>query len=170
MFLEYAKKFGLNQPVAGRKSGPFPEHADAPSFMYVLGLRDDMQPNALQILRMSALVAVRGNVPHLHSAEQPGAGAPFTVELSEATWGHMQQGMELACLKGTAHKLDPDNTMHIAAKTGTSLVGTHFQSWVTGYFPAQDPKHAFCLNSFAGTSQEAAVPQAHKFLFSTTWP
>jgi cell division protein FtsI/penicillin-binding protein 2 len=79
--------------------------------------------------------------------------------------------MEL-CLRegGTAAKLDPENKMHIAAKTGTSPDGNKFQSWIIGYFPTDNPKHAFCLNSLAGNSQEAAVPQAHKFLFATTWP
>src|ERR1700733_12295901 len=61
-FLDYAHRFGLDQPVAGRPSGPFPEKAGGDSLNYVLGLSDDFQPNALQILRMSALVGVRGNL------------------------------------------------------------------------------------------------------------
>lgn len=169
-FLEYAKKFGLDKPVAGRKSGSFPAKANGPSYRYVLGLAEDMQPNALQILRISAIVATMGDVPFLHSAEDSADGNKFRLELSEGTWHRLQQGMQLACTEGTAQKLDSENKLHIAAKTGTAPRGTKFTSWVTGYFPINDPKHAFVLNTTAGTSQDAAVPQAHKFLFATTWP
>jgi cell division protein FtsI/penicillin-binding protein 2 len=127
LFLEYARKLGLADAVAKIPSGPFPtETADA-SLTFVLGLNPAMQPNAIQIMRMSALV-------------------------------------------GTAKKLDPENKLHIACKTGTSMHGKKFQSWVTGYFPYDAPKHAFCLCAPAGTSQEAAVPQAHAKLFETEWP
>jgi cell division protein FtsI/penicillin-binding protein 2 len=169
-FLEYAQKFGLDQSVAGRKSGSFPAKANGPSYRYVLGLAEDMQPNALQILRMSTIVATMGDVPFLHSAEDSADGNKFRLELSEGTWHRLQQGMQLACTEGTAQKLDPENKLHIAAKTGTAPRGTKFSSWITGYFPISEPKHAFVLNTTAGTSQEAAVPQAHKFLFATTWP
>ncbi len=169
-FLEYARKFGMDQPVAGRKSGRFPAHAAGPSYRYVLGLAEDMQPSALQILRMSAIVATMGDVPFLHSAEDPADGNRFTLQLSEGTWHRLQQGMQLACTEGTAQKLDPENKLHIAAKTGTSPNGSKFTSWITGYFPIENPKHAFVVNSSAGNSQEAAVPQAHKFLFASTWP
>lgn len=170
MFLDYARKFGMDQPVAGRKSGRFPARANGPSYRYVLGLAEDMQPSALQILRMSAIVGTMGDVPFLHSAEDPDDGNRFRLQLSEGTWHRLQQGMQLACTEGTAQKLDPENKLHIAAKTGTAPNGSKFTSWITGYFPIEDPKHAFVLNSSAGNSQEAAVPQAHKFLLSTTWP
>jgi cell division protein FtsI/penicillin-binding protein 2 len=169
-FLTYARKFGFDLPVARQKNGTFPEAANGPSYRYVLGLAEDMQPNALQILRMSAIVATRGDVPFLHSAEDLHPGERFDLALSDGTWHRLQQGMELACTEGTAQKLDPENKLHIAAKTGTAPRGTKFTSWITGYFPIANPKHAFVLNTAAGTSQEAAVPQAHKFLFATTWP
>ena len=170
VFLEYAKKFGLDQQVAGKNSGSFPAVGHGPSYNYVLGLAPDMLPNALQILRMAALVATQGHVPFLHSAEETGDGSPFELHLSEGTWHRLRQGMELACTEGTAMKLDPQHKMHIAAKTGTAPQGKSFSSWITGYFPADDPKHAFVLNSQAGTSQDAAVPKAHELLFATTWP
>ncbi len=116
------------------------------------------------------MVATRGNVPHMHSAEafeenQP----PFKFELSEPTWKHVAAGMKLCVREGTARQLDPEDKLHIAAKTGSVHHGKQFQSWVTGYFPFESPEHAFCIWSPVGTSQDAAVPYAKKVLLSTNW-
>ncbi|HEY9714740.1 MAG TPA: penicillin-binding transpeptidase domain-containing protein, partial [Chroococcales cyanobacterium] len=137
----------------------------------VLGLAPDFVPSALQILRMAALVGTRGQVPYLHSAEAPDPdGASFALHLQDGTWSKLQEGMQLACREGTARALDPENAMHIAAKTGTALHGKQFQSWITGYFPYDQPKYAFVLHAPVGTSQDAAVPKVHEFLFATKWP
>lgn len=170
VILEYARKFGLNAPVARHSSGPFPQTSRAPSYQFVLGLSEAVQPTALQLLRLAALVAANGKPPYLHSADDTETCQPFHLALSESTWRRLHQGMELAVRDGTARKLDPENQMHIAAKTGTSMHGKKFQSCIIGFFPAQAPKNVFCLWAATGTSQESAVPQAKEFLFSTTWP
>lgn len=171
LFLSYGKKFGLDASVAARSAGIYPAEPTADSYMYVLGLAHDLAPNALQILQMSALIARRGAIPNLHSAEAPEPDkTPFSLELSNQTWSRLQEGMELACREGTSVGLDPDNQMRIAAKTGTAPAGKKFQSWVTGYFPHDAPRYAFCLYCPSGTSQDSAVPKAHEFLFATTWP
>ncbi|HEY9868905.1 MAG TPA: penicillin-binding transpeptidase domain-containing protein [Candidatus Obscuribacterales bacterium] len=169
--LDYARRFGLEAPVAGYPSGPFPERASAEAQSYVLGLCQDLRPQGLQILRMVALIATRGSVPYLHSAESPDPdGQPFRIELSAATWSVLGQGMHLACREGTARDLDPSDRLRIAAKTGTAPYGKTFQSWVAGYFPYDAPRYAFCARALHGTSQEKAVPLARKYLFSTEWP
>ena len=171
LFLTYGRKFGLNTVVAGHATGSYPEKASTESYMYVLGLAPDLSPNALQILQMSALIACRGTIPNLHSAEAPEPDKQaFSLALNNQTWSRLQEGMELACREGTAVGLDPNNQMRIAAKSGTAPNGKKFQSWVTGYFPNDAPRYAFCLYSPSGTSQDSAVPKAHEFLFATTWP
>ncbi|HEY9679417.1 MAG TPA: penicillin-binding transpeptidase domain-containing protein [Drouetiella sp.] len=170
MFLQYAKRFGLDQPCARRGKGAFPEKPVHPSYKYVLGLAEDLSPNSLQLMRIAALVATKGDAPFFHSADDVEPGERFKIELSEGTWHRLQQGMQLACSEGTAIQLDPEHRLHTAAKTGTVPRGTKFTSWIIGYFPIDNPKNVFVLNSTAGTSQEAAVPQAHKFLYGTTWP
>lgn len=171
VFLRYAKDFGFSDPVGAFPSGTFPSKPQYPSWKYALGLAPDFQPTALQIMRMSALVATRGNVPYMHSAEAPDPdGEPFTLHLEANTYEVLQQGMEIACRQGTGKKLDPLNTMHIALKTGTTPHGKAFQSWVTGYFPWKNPRYAFCLRSQAGTSYDQAIPALKKFLFGTKWP
>lgn len=169
--LQYARDFGLDQPVGSFKSGAFPEHPNHPGWQYGLGLCSDLQPTALQLLRVSALVANKGIVPHLHSAEEPDPdGKPYILKLAPGTYTVLRAGMEMACRQGTGKKLDPHNRLHVALKTGTTPYGKTFQSWVTGYFPWNAPKYAFCLRSQAGTSYDQAIPALKNFLFSTEWP
>jgi cell division protein FtsI/penicillin-binding protein 2 len=172
VFLDYARRFGLNQPVAKLLSGPFPvKPLHEESLNYVLGASDDMRPHAIQILRMSALIATKGHVVHLHSADDPSPGAPpFLLQLSDETWTQLQRGMQFAVSEGTCKKLDPELKLHVCAKTGTVKHGNKFQSWVTGFFPAETPHYSFCVLSPSGTSAEAAVPVAHELLHATTWP
>ncbi len=170
--LEYAKKFGLADPVAGFDSGKFPEtSASTSSDRYVLGLAPDLEPQALQILRVACLVANEGKLPYLHSAECPDEnGKTFELELSKRIFGILKDGMKLAAREGTGKKLDPENKLHLAIKTGTTPHGKTFQSWICGYFPYDDPRYAFVLRAASGTSYDQAVPQARSFLFSAEWP
>ena len=169
--LEYAEKFGLKQPVADFGAGKFPaEVLGSSSEIFVLGLAESMQPNAVQILRIAAIIANEGKVPYMHSAENPNPdGKLFELELSKTCWQVLKQGMQLASRQGTGKKLDPENKMKLAIKTGTTPRGTKFQSWICGYFPWDAPRYAFVLRAPSGTSQDEAVPQAHKFLFAAEW-
>ncbi len=170
-FLSYACRFGLDRAVAGFASGPFPAECRGTTQQYVLGLSEDFQPHALQILQMSALIATRGRLPSLHSAEDPNpAYVSPVLHLKDSTWELLSHGMQLSCRMGTAHALDPGNKLHLAVKTGTAPYGKTFQSWATGYFPAESPRYAFCARAQVGTSQTSAVPLAHQYLFATNWP
>ncbi|MBX9877798.1 MAG: hypothetical protein K2Y22_05015 [Candidatus Obscuribacterales bacterium] len=171
LFLEHAKAFLLNEPACGIASGPFPQKAEGSPQSYVLGLNDSFKPHALQLLRMAALIGAEGDLPLLHSAESPPDKPGRThLQLSNNTWKILKQGMIIARENGTAKNLDPENKLHIAAKTGTAPHGNTFQSWIIGYFPFDKPRYSFCLRASSGTSQDAAVPQAHKFLLASDWP
>jgi penicillin-binding protein 2 len=170
LFGQYAELFGLSRGVARRPSGLFPAKFEDQSLNYVLGLAPDLQPNALQLLRLSALVGTRGMLPSMHSAEDSDINeASFDLKFSENTWTQLSSGMRLCVREGTAANLDPNDVLNIAAKTGTAQHGKIFQSWITGYFPFDNPRHAFCVWSPNGTSQTAAVPLARKVLLSTSW-
>jgi cell division protein FtsI/penicillin-binding protein 2 len=82
----------------------------------------------------------------------------------------LQQGMRICGREGTAKSLDIEDKLKGAFKTGTSPHGKAWQSWIVGYFPYHQPRYAFALRSSAGTSIEAAVPEAHKFLLAHEWP
>ncbi len=118
LFFSYAAKLGLDSSVGSVKSGLFPKPEKSTAWPYVLGLSPHLHPNGLQLMRLSAVVATRGDVPYLHSAEENTLGkARLKIEFSDLTWGRLQQGMELAVREGTAHKLDPGHKLHVAAKT-----------------------------------------------------
>lgn len=171
LLLSYARKFGLDRSVAGFPSGAFPEEAHGDSQSYALGLSEDLQPQPLQILQLSALIATRGHLPALHSAEDLSAqySSPEVI-LSPAAWDLLREGMRFACRAGTGRELDPEDKLQLAIKTGTAPHGKTFQSWITGYFPADAPRHAFCARAPVGTSQTSAVPLARRFLFAQEWP
>lgn len=167
--VEYARLFGLERPLAGYGPQVFPKKVASDPVPYALGLAPDLQPNALQMMRLSALVAGRGTSPALHDASRPDDCEEFKVELSDETWTILQQGMKLSAREGTGKKLDPDNKLHLAVKTGTTPHGKVYQSWLIGYFPYETPRYCFCVRAYSGTSIEQAIPAARRFLFASQW-
>jgi cell division protein FtsI/penicillin-binding protein 2 len=153
LFIKYAKAFKLDRCMFKGTSFSFPKNLnDGPIQNYVLGLSPNLQPNAFQLIEVASCIAQQ-KIP------------TFSLQ----TWRILQEGMKLAGRYGTAKALDPLNKFKVAAKTGTSQHGNKFQSWIIGYFPYDKPKYSFCLRSFNGTSQSAAVPQAHYYLNSKKW-
>lgn len=169
--LGYARQFGLDQPISGQQSGEFPTQVDENSTNYCLGLHKQLKPNALQLLRVAALIGANGEIPYLRSAEMADMkGEPFRIDLKEETLTRLKEGMRLAAQIGTAKNLDKEDKLKLAVKTGTVGHGNKFESWIIGYFPFDEPKHAFSLFAPVGTSHDSAVPLASKRLLSVDWP
>lgn len=169
--LDFATKFGLSTAIADYGTAPFPTESHADVVALALGLSPEVQPNALQLLRVAALVALHGKTPPLHNAvEAPKDSDVFSASLSPSTWMILQQGMRICGREGTAKSLDIEDKLKGAFKTGTSPHGKAWQSWIVGYFPYEAPRYAFALRSSAGTSVEAAVPEAQRYLLGNEWP
>lgn len=172
--LGYAEKFLLDKPVSGQPPGEFPDPDKISDSVadYGLGLDKHLRPSALQLLRLSALIARDGDIPHLRSAEMADMkGEAIKLDLSPETFRRLKQGMRLAASKGgTAEAIDPANKLHLAVKTGTVGHGNKFQSWIIGFFPYEKPRHAFSLFAPVGTSHDSAVPLAGKRLLAVQWP
>jgi cell division protein FtsI/penicillin-binding protein 2 len=191
---EYLQRFGLER--ADHNAFNQRELPRAKFIDLSLGLTKEIIVDANQILNMMAMIATAGKrsacYPHQdgrrgsgRDARAPSADASAmgdtmrtahgVIELCndpgfrENTWLVLQQGMQLAGRKGTARNLDIHNKLHLAVKTGTTQISGKFQSWVAGYFPYEAPKYAFCLRAENGTSYDAAVPLARRFLFSRAW-
>lgn len=170
-FFHYLKKFGISPP------DPKPSNAmdrsrmqSLDSLEYILGLAPAFEVSSLQILQLVGQIASRGKMPPVQSASHPELrSTPNIINFADHTWNVLQEGMKLAGRSGTAKNLDPNNKLHLAVKTGTTLHGEKFQSWITGYFPYEAPKYVFCLRANVGASYDRAIPVARRFLFGRTW-
>src|SRR5262249_51909248 len=70
LFLKYAAELGLSSDLGKFASGDFPSNRSGSAGQMLLGIDSNFRPIAVQLLRMSALIASSGKLPHLHSAEE----------------------------------------------------------------------------------------------------
>jgi cell division protein FtsI/penicillin-binding protein 2 len=164
-FFHYLDKFGLRQSIKSYES------ASNSSADLILGLSQEYNLNAIDILQLVSQIATKGHLPSLHDDKyviKPPL-SPSPPFLSAHSWNVLQTGMHIACQRGTAKRLDPTNKLHLAVKTGTTVHGKRFQSWLAGYFPFEAPHYVFCLRASEGTSYDRAVPLARKYLFEKNW-
>jgi cell division protein FtsI/penicillin-binding protein 2 len=163
-FFHYLKAFGISRLQV---EGAGLRRSSSDSLEYVLGLARGFELSSLQILQLIGQIATRGKMPPVRSAKQQTGRT--TVAFADHTWNVLQEGMKLAGRSGTAKNLDPENKLHLAVKTGTTLHGEKFQSWLAGYFPYEAPRYVFCLRANVGASYDQAIPIARRFLFGRTW-
>jgi len=169
-FAEALNKFGLH--VAATTTLEHEEFRGAEFIDYCLGLTREIIVNALDVLNMVALVATKGQIKSFSFKDlhRPLLRCCRNPCFHPTTWMVLQEGMQLASRRGTAHNLDVHNKLHLAVKTGTTQIGSDFKSWIAGYFPYEAPKYVFCLRAETGTSYDAAVPLARHLLFARNWP
>jgi cell division protein FtsI/penicillin-binding protein 2 len=167
LFFKYLKTFGFNQSVADINNYLYTEQTQGNIQDYILGLNTNIQPNLLHTLQLSSIIAQSGNYQTLHFMGKP--STQKHINFSAHTWQFLQTSMRMASRIGTGKKIDEEDKLLISLKTGTFPNKNNFESLVTGYFPSNNPKYAFCLKSFNGTSQNKAIPAAHKELFSRKW-
>jgi penicillin-binding protein 2 len=74
------------------------------------------------------------------------------VPIDEKNFEIVREGMRLSALEGTAKALNLEY-LKIGGKTGTAELGTTKQtvnSWVTGFFPYDNPRYAFIVQMEKG--------------------
>ncbi len=79
------------------------------------------------------------------------------LDFSKDDFEAVKKGMRGTVLNGTAKSLNFD-FLKIAAKTGTAELGAkreRVNSWVTGFFPYDNPKYAFVVLADSGPSNKA---------------
>ncbi len=117
------------------------------------------QTTLIQVARATASIANGGYLirPTLLESSQ-GSEYEREVEVSEGSLDIIKEGMRQAVTDGTAEGLYfPD--LDIAAKTGTAQTGPgnqYINSWITGFFPYDEPKYVFTIlleNGPSGTMQ-----------------
>ena len=105
------------------------------------------QVTPLQIARAVAAIAnkgklisptiIKGDLPHIES----------TVSISEKDFKIIHEGMRLSTEVGTSVALNVPY-VKIAGKSGTAELGlskANVNSWITGFWPYENPKYAFVL-------------------------
>ncbi|HUD04085.1 MAG TPA: penicillin-binding transpeptidase domain-containing protein [Candidatus Paceibacterota bacterium] len=109
------------------------------------------QVTPLQMLRAVASIANGGTLlePNIIKSGAPAAGAPSqTLPFTADEYTIVRTGMNMGVTQGgPAQGLDVPY-VNIAAKTGTAQIGTNNQylnSWVTGFFPYDNPRYAFAV-------------------------
>lgn len=100
----------------------------------------------MQLLRAVATIANGGYqvAPKLLTDELT---VSKKIPINEKYFLPVREGMRGGVLNGTVWRLNFDE-LHIAGKTGTAEVGVNnefINSWVTGFFPYENPKYAFVL-------------------------
>ncbi|NTV22585.1 MAG: hypothetical protein HGB03_03430 [Candidatus Yonathbacteria bacterium] len=111
------------------------------------------QMTPIELLRGIATIANGGTLvsPHvaLKIGDEPAAplGEEKTVPVSSGVLSVVREGMRQGVAEGTAMGLNT-SYVHVAAKTGTAELGVsknNVNSWVTGFFPYENPRYAFVV-------------------------
>lgn len=164
---EYAEEFGLASmtgiDLPGEKTGVIPDPAwkeevfgedwrVGNTYHTAIG-QYGFQVTPIELVRGTAAIANGGNLVSPHVVKEMGGedAAPKdvaqTVSVSEENVRIIREGMRAAVESGTASGLNVEY-VDVAAKTGTAELGiskNNVNSWVTGFFPYDEPKYAFVV-------------------------
>ncbi len=119
------------------------------------------QVTPLQMLKALTTIANGGTYLHPTIIKQGASTTPDIMPAASSTipvdpndFEIIREGMRQGAIMGTASGLNV-SYIDIAAKTGTAQLGvskSHVNSWVTGFFPYEDPKYAFVVMMEHGPS------------------
>jgi len=117
------------------------------------------QVTPVQMVRAVAAIANDGTLvkPHLliGVSERPISQEEFivgTIDIEGKYFNVIKEGMRRAVIEGSATGLNL-SSVSVAAKSGTAEVGIskkRVNSWITGFFPYENPKYAFTVVMEAG--------------------
>lgn len=164
---EYAEEFGLASmtgiDLPGEKTGVIPDPAWKEEIFgedwrvgntYHTSIGQyGFQLTPIELVRGIAAIAGGGRLVSPHVVKEMGGedASPKddvqTVSVSEENLRIIREGMRAAVKSGTASGLNVDY-IDVAAKTGTAELGiskNNVNSWVTGFFPYEEPKYAFVV-------------------------
>lgn len=165
---KYARMFGFGQKtgidIPGEKSGniPSPAWKDKNFADGTWRLGDTYNSSIgqfgflatpVQLARAVGGIATSGTLVTPHSIIYPNIEKSETTQIegiSAANYAIIREAMRDTVTEGTAQLLNIPG-IEVAAKTGTAQVGVvgsgryYTNSWVTGFFPAGNPKYSFTV-------------------------
>jgi penicillin-binding protein 2 len=160
---KYSKMFGFGEevgsPFFGTKKGLVPtpdwkletfgeEWRVGNTYHTVIG-QYGYQVTPLQVVRATAAIANYGSLlrPTIIAGDTSMQAEVRHIDIPKAHFNVAHDGMRLSAMQGTAAALNVDY-VKIAAKTGTAELGVakdRVNSWVTGFFPYENPRYAFVI-------------------------
>lgn len=158
---KYSDEFGLGAPTGigfdGEKDGVIPDPAwKQEVFDEVWRIGDtyntsigqySSQVTPIQMVRAIAAIANEGKLLTPSLAQGGNPGAHTTIAIDQNNFNQVKEGMRSAVTYGTATGLNIPG-VSVAAKTGTAEIdlGKQFvNSWITGFFPYEEPRYAFAV-------------------------
>lgn len=112
------------------------------------------QVTPLQVVRAVSALANGGKLVEPVIVSNRESQIIQRLEVSENVLQIVREGMREGVTSGTVQGLNMDN-LHVAGKTGTAELGVskaNVNSWVTGFFPYENPKYAFVVVMEKGDS------------------
>jgi cell division protein FtsI/penicillin-binding protein 2 len=106
------------------------------------------QTTLIQAVRAVGAIANGGTLVTPHLVREPVQEFPKTnVPMPAEYYKVVREGMRLAVLEGTETGLGVPY-VQVAGKTGTAEIDAgkkYINSWVTGFFPYENPRYAFAV-------------------------
>lgn len=105
------------------------------------------QITPLQAIRSVASIANGGYLVEPRITQNESVYKRAVEGVSQSTFKIIQEGMRKGAIEGTARAINVDYVT-AAAKTGTAELGVSkakVNSWITGYYPYENPKYAFVI-------------------------
>lgn len=166
---EYFRKFGYGSPAEGQISSSLSGVVPDPEWKKENFEGDDwrvgdtyftaigqygFQTTPLQIVQATAAIANKGIVYESNIIKDTDPVISQKIEgVRPEVWNVVHEGMRQGVLDGTARGLNMSQ-VKIAAKTGTAELGVskaNVNSWVTGFFPYDNPRYAFVIVMESGS-------------------
>jgi penicillin-binding protein 2 len=121
-----------------------------------------VQVTPIQMVRAVAAIATKGTMVVPHILKDVPTVSEQLPDLTDAEYTAVQEGMHMGAVHGTTPGITPV-AFSLATKSGTAQVGASGQnvnSWMTGFFPYENPKYAFVIMFENGPAP--AIGTAHR--------
>lgn len=105
------------------------------------------QVTPVQVVRAIGAIANEGTLLNPTIVKDDGPHVASTIDLPKQDFDIVHQGMRLGTQIGTSVALNVPY-VNIAGKSGTAELGVskaNVNSWITGFWPYEDPKYAFAV-------------------------
>ncbi len=170
--LNTADRLGLISQVGDFQAGVSPVSANldrASASLIATGMSPIFRPSPLQYLRLTSYIATSGILPRLHSAENPAEGVESVPpDITEPTWQKLRAGMLASAQEGACQSLDSVQTLRLSAIGSAVKHSKAYVSWLTGFFPNEEPRYAFLALNESETANGNAFHLAQVYL-SANW-